>query len=98
MFVFLLSFLPSTELWSSFFSSCFSLSHTSRTLEWYSEAWLLCMSALGQMTGDGLPGPAPGRESCPSVCLWVFFKRLALEDPRKMTFSLMKDDASRRSQ
>lgn len=47
------------------------------------------------MTGDSLPGPAPGRESCPSVCLWVFLKRLALEDPRKMTFYLMEDDASK---
>lgn len=60
------------------------------------EAWLLCLSAVGQMAGDNLPSPASGREGCLSVCLWVFLKSLALEDPRKVTFSLKKEYISKR--
>lgn len=39
----------------------------------------------------------PWEEGCLSVCLRVL-RMLALEDPRKMTFSLMKDYTSKRSQ
>lgn len=87
-FVFVLLLSPFlTELWNSFLAGWFcsespplSLSYTSRTLQWLLKAWLSCISLLGQMAGDNLHSPAPGREGCLSVSLWVFLKRFAVED------------------
>lgn len=74
---------------------CPLLSRIHLRFQWLLETWLSCMSVLGQMAGDSLPSPAPGRQGCLSV--WVVLKRLALEDLRKVTFCLMKDYTSKRS-
>ena len=40
------------------------------------------------MAGDNLHNPAPGWEGCLSVSLWVFLKRLAVEDLGRWHFFL----------